>query len=391
MTFNLSSVLSAAGFINTSIFANSMELALVSGIPIMYYGKGGYGKTEMIKAVFDHIDGSSAMLECDPETTASLIKGGAIARTTKTDKEDITLAHYNVGASILRNHAFFYEEMLDASFQALSVLKAIITNKQLTLNGEVVDSINKLLVAATNVNPYDRIDQLPPSEANSYDAFLQRFIIVRHEWDTHDNSDYNRLLRASVVENKDTSKISIAKIDESRSYREEVKLDKELQGILCSLAEKSANEGRIISPRMFKWTIRMIKSQAFLSDKSVATIEQLNVLNYLPSWDQSLLSNLEEEIQQQKIYNEAKSNLDTFKDNFDRANKKVEEYKTKGDIVKLLALVNVFQLMEGDINKVSNIPNSLVSKRNELINKVVSRSRDLLLEIPRLASATVTK
>jgi MoxR-like ATPase len=272
MTFNLSSVLSAAGFINTSIFANSMELALVSGIPIMYYGKGGYGKTEMIKEVFNHIDGSSAMLECDPETTASLIKGGAIARTTKTDKEDITLAHYNVGASILRNHAFFYEEMLDASFQALSVLKAIITNKQLTLNGEVVDSINKLLVAATNVNPYDRIDQLPPSEANSYDAFLQRFIIVRHEWDTHDNSDYNRLLRASVVENKDTSKISIAKIDESRSSREEVKLDKELQGILCSLAEKSANEGRIISPRMFKWTIRMIKSQAQLSDKSVATI-----------------------------------------------------------------------------------------------------------------------
>ena len=391
MTFNLSSVLSAAGFINTSIFANSMELALVSGIPIMYYGKGGYGKTEMIKAVFDHIDGSSAMLECDPETTASLIKGGAIARTTKTDKEDITLAHYNVGASILRNHAFFYEEMLDASFQALSVLKAIITNKQLTLNGEVVDSINKLLVAATNVNPYDRIDQLPPSEANSYDAFLQRFIIVRHEWDSHDNSDYNRLLRASVVQNKDTSKISIAKIDESRSSREEVKLDKELQGILCSLAEKSGNEGRIISPRMFKWTIRMIKSQAQLSDKSTATIEQLNVLNYLPSWDQSLLSNLEEEIQQQKIYNEAKSSLDTFKDNFDRANKKVEEYKIKGDIVKLFALVNVFQLMEGDINKVSNIPNSLVSKRNELINTVVSRSRDLMTEIPRLASATVTK
>ena len=390
MTFNLSSVLSAAGFINTSIFANSMELALVSGIPIMYYGKGGYGKTEMIKAVFDHIDGSSAMLECDPETTASLIKGGAIARTTKTDKEDITLAHYNVGASILRNHAFFYEEMLDASFQALSVLKAIITNKQLTLNGEVVDSINKLLVAATNVNPYDRIDQLPPSEANSYDAFLQRFIIVRHEWDTHDSNDYTRLLRANS-DKKDVSKITIAQIDDARNYREGVKLDRELQGILCSLAEKSANEGRIISPRMFKWTIRMIKSQAQLSDKSTATIEQLNVLNYLPSWDQSLLSNLEEEIQQQKIYNEANTNLKTLQDNYDRANSKVEEYKTKGDIVKLLALVNVFQLMEIDINEVNNIPDSLVSKRNELINYVVSRSRDLLLEIPRLASATVTK
>lgn len=390
-TFNLNNVLANAGFINTSTFANAMELAIVSGIPIMFYGKGGYGKTEMIKAVFDHIDGSSAMLECDPETTASLIKGGAIARTTKTKETDITLAHYNVGASILKNHSFFYEEMLDASFQALSVLKAIITNKQLTLNGEVVDSINKLLVAATNVNPYDRIEQMPPSEANSYDAFLQRFIIVRHEWDSHDSSDYARLMRASVVQNKDTSKITIAQIDESRSYREEVKLDKELQVILCSLAAKSANEGRIISPRMFNWTIKMIKSQAYLSDKSTATIEQLNVLNYLPSWDQSLLSNLEEEIQQQKIYNEAKSSLDTFEDNFDRAVNKINEHKKKLDIEKLLAAVDVLQRMEVEINKVSNIPDSLISTRTNLINKVVNCARETMNEIPSLASSKLVK
>ena len=390
MTFNLNNVLSAAGFINTSTFANSMELALVSGIPIMYYGKGGYGKTEMIKEVFKHIDGSSAMLECDPETTASLIKGGAIARTTKTKDTDITLAHYNVEASIMSNHAFFYEEMLDASFQALSVLKAIITNKQLTLNGEVVNSINKLLVAATNVNPYDRIEQLPPSEANSYDAFLQRFIIVRHEWDSHDSSDYARLMRANV-ERKDVTKLTIAQIDDARDYREEIKLDRELQGILCSLAETSANEGRIISPRMFNWTIKMIKSQAYLSDKSVATVEQLNVLNYLPSWDQSLLSNLEETIRQEKIYVEANTNLKTLSDNYDKVNTKIEEHKTKGDVVKLLALVNVLQLMEGEINKIENIPDSLVSKRHYLINKVVNRSRDLMLEIPAIATATVTK
>jgi len=389
MTFNLKSVLSNAGFINISTFANAMELAIVSGIPIMFYGKGGYGKTEMIKAVFDHIDGSSAMLECDPETTASLIKGGAIARTTKTKETDITLAHYNVGASILRNHSFFYEEMLDASFQALSVLKAIITNKQLTLNGEVVDSINKLLVAATNVNPYDRIEQLPPSEANSYDAFLQRFIIVRHEWDSHEADDYGRLIRASKKDSD--SKLTIAQIDEARDYREDVKLDRELEDILCSLAEKSANEGRIISPRMFNWTIKMIKSQAYLSDKSVATIEQLNVLNYLPSWDQSLLSDLEETIRQEKIYNDAKSQLDTLKANFDRAVDKINQYKEKSDVVSILALVNALQLMEGEINKVSNIPDSLISKRNDLINRVVSRARDTMNEIPALASGTLVK
>ena len=389
MTFNLKSVLSNAGFINISTFANAMELAIVSGIPIMFYGKGGYGKTEMIKAVFDHIDGSSAMLECDPETTASLIKGGAIARTTKTKETDITLAHYNVGASILRNHSFFYEEMLDASFQALSVLKAIITNKQLTLNGEVVDSINKLLVAATNVNPYDRIEQLPPSEANSYDAFLQRFIIVRHEWDSHEADDYGRLIRASKKDSD--SKLTIAQIDEARDYREDVKLDRELEDILCSLAEKSANEGRIISPRMFNWTIKMIKSQAYLTDKSVATIEQLNVLNYLPSWDQSLLSDLEETIRQEKIYNDAKSQLDTLKANFDRAVDKINQYKEKSDVVSILALVNALQLMEGEINKVSNIPDSLISKRNDLINRVVSRARDTMNEIPALASGTLVK
>jgi hypothetical protein len=281
--------------------------------------------------------------------------------------------------------------MLDASFQALSVLKAIITNKQLTLNGEVVKSINRLLVGATNVNPYDRIEQLPPSEANSYDAFLQRFIIVRHEWDSHDSSDYSRLIRAISNKKNDDSKLTIAQIDEARIYREEVKLDRELQGILCSLAEKSGNEGRIISPRMFMWTINMIKSQALLSNKSVATIEQLNVLNYLPSWDQSLLSNLEEEIQQQKIYNDAKSSLDTFKTHFDRAVDKINEYKAKNDVVSIFALVNSLQLMEGEIIKVSNIPDSLVKERNDLINTVGNQARKTMNEIPALASATVTK
>lgn len=386
MTFNLNNVLSNAGFINTDTFANSMELAIVSGIPIMFYGKGGYGKTDMIKAVFNHIDGSTAMLECDPETTASLIKGGAVARTTKTDKEDITYAHYNVGASILQNHAFFYEEMLDASFQALSVLKAIITNKELTLNGEVVQSINKLLVGATNVNPYDRIEQLPPSEANSYDAFLQRFIIVRHEWDSHNIDDYSKLINVHTSK-KDCNKITVAKIEESRLYRDEVSLDKELKNILCSLASKSGEEGKIISPRMFNWTIKLIKSQALLQDKSVAGIEQLNVLNYLPSWDQSLLSNLEEELRHQRIYDEAKTKLDKFKDDFNLTVSKIDEYKAKRNVESLLALVDVLNKMEDKVGEVSNIPDSLVSRRNDLINKIVNFSKDTMKVIPTIASA----
>jgi peptidoglycan hydrolase CwlO-like protein len=139
------------------------------------------------------------------------------------------------------------------------------------------------------------------------------------------------------------------------------------------------------------WTINMIKSQALLSNKSVATIEQLNVLNYLPSWDQSLLSNLEEEIQQQKIYNDAKSSLDTFKTHFDRAVDKINEYKAKKDVVSIFALVNSLQLMEGEIIKVSNIPDSLVKERNDLINTVGNQARKTMNEIPALASATVTK
>jgi hypothetical protein len=135
----------------------------------------------------------------------------------------------------------------------------------------------------------------------------------------------------------------------------------------------------------------MIKSQALLSNKSVATIEQLNVLNYLPSWDQSLLSNLEEEIQQQKIYNDAKSSLDTFKTHFDRAVDKINEYKAKKDVVSIFALVNSLQLMEVEIINVSNIPDSLFKERNDLINTVGNQARKTMDEIPALASATVIK
>jgi hypothetical protein len=47
--------------------------------------------------------------------------------------------------------------------------------------------------------------------------------------------------------------------------------------------------------------------------------------------------------------------------------------------------------MEGEINKVSNIPDSLISKRNDLINKVVSCARETMNEIPALASSKLVK
>jgi hypothetical protein len=47
--------------------------------------------------------------------------------------------------------------------------------------------------------------------------------------------------------------------------------------------------------------------------------------------------------------------------------------------------------MEVEIINVSNIPDSLVKERNDLINTLGNQARKTMNEIPALASATVTK
>lgn len=363
---SINAQLTNSGFVKFNSFSDSLSLSILSGIPILYYGKGGYGKTEMILSAFQVIKGSQGMLECDPETSASHIKGGAIARTTKSDKYDFTEAHYNVAASVLQKHKFFFEEALDASFNALSVLKAVITNKMLNVSGEEIKSINKVLVAATNLNPIELKESLPDIQQNSYDAFLQRFLIVNHGWDSHEATDYALLDDEPVKQ--DVSAIDIAEIDMMREDVSGVVLGSSIKGLLQHLAQKSGENGAVISPRAYKWTQKLLKSAAYLRDSNTADMDDLRILSYLSYWDASLLSGLEEEMERKRQYDIQVEKISEFESRIERGFYKLNNPE-KGKLVNAAIIWKLAKSLETEISNSGKYPDSLTSRINDVKKK----------------------
>lgn len=282
MLDNLINKLKNDGFVGVDKFADTFLLSVLAGIPIIYHGEGGYGKSEMLISALSLFNGRFGMLECDPETTSAAIKGGAIARTINQENGSLTEAYYNVANSLLQYDYFMLEEILDASFNALSFLKAVITGKKIHINGDPIDNVCKILVCATNVDPTSVTSTVRENQRNSYAAFLQRFMIVEHGWSEHNTDDYVALY--PVVNELPVTQYELADIDR---WRDEVKLvnfNMDLWKLLAKLAEDSSDEGSTVSPRAFQWTVRLIKSAAYLRGSNVVERCDFRVIDYLSYW-----------------------------------------------------------------------------------------------------------
>lgn len=311
------SVLSSK-FVNSAAFAEAISLSLVSEIPVIFYGRGGYGKTEMVLEVFKLLGSKWGMLECTPETTASDIYGGAVAKTfkNKNSNEEITKASYHIDNSLLMHDCYFLEEMLDASFNALSALKSLITLKGSTIDGKFYESKCKALVAATNINPTDLMESLPDTHQNSYEALLQRFLLVNHEWTSHEASDYSRLLKFEPEETKVS--FSLSDVMQLRKDSKEVIFNKDIRQLLSQLAAKSAENGYVVSPRNIMWTKKLLQSNCIIRNDIEVTEEDLQVLSYISAFDFSVVSDLDQEIKRQKEFQEATNKLQDFQNRLDK-------------------------------------------------------------------------
>lgn len=303
-------------FVNSASFAEAISLSLVSDIPVIFYGKGGYGKTEMVLEVFKLLGSKWSMLECTPETTASDIYGGAVAKTIKTDNGEITKASYHIDNSLLMHDCYFLEEMLDASFNALSALKSLITLKGSNIDGKFYESNCKALVAATNINPTDLLESLPDTHQNSYEALLQRFLLVKHEWQSHESNDYFSLLDFEPEHNK--VNFSLADVLKLRKDSKEVIFNKDIKQLLAQLAAKSAENGHIVSPRNLMWAKKLLQSNAIIRDDIEVSEKDMEVLSYINAFDFSVISDLEQEIKRQKAFKEASEKLNEYQVRLDK-------------------------------------------------------------------------
>ena len=284
-------------------------LSVLADIPIIYHGEGGYGKSEMLISALSLFNGRFGMLECDPETTSAAIKGGAIARTINQSDGSLTEAYYNVANSLLQYDFFMLEEVLDASFNALSFLKAVITGKKIHINGDPIINNCKILVCATNVDPTSVTATVRENQRNSYAAFLQRFMIVEHGWESHNSDDYVALYPS--INELPVTQFELTDINRWRNDVKLVEFSIELWRLLAKLAEDSGDAGSTVSPRAFRWTVRLIKSAAYLRGSNVVERCDFRVIDYLSYWsvDWDEVDEAIEEIQLKQVSNEQ---LDNF-------------------------------------------------------------------------------
>lgn len=311
----LSSNLSAK-FVGTEKFTHEFALAILSGISPIWYGKGGFGKTEMIRLAMKTFQVPQTMLEAHPELAVSGLFGGAIAETKiETINQDgmilgseKTFESVNYERGLLRSYLFFIEEMLDSPMQVLTSLKSVMTNRV----WDQMESQHRLIIGATNINPYALLEEVPFTHQNSYDALLQRFLVIEHGWESHEFSDYLALFQFNPAKDYAFSHVTKQQVEHEANLAANVSLSSASLELLAELAAKSAEEGSVISPRVAMWSIKLLKTNAFLQGRDEVDIADFQVLNYMGSWSPEAFSGIAKILTEQKVRQRLNQELAVF-------------------------------------------------------------------------------
>lgn len=382
-------------FINAGDYVEITSLSAVTGIPLLYYGRGGYGKSEMTQLLLKNtinMEHGWGVYNCTPDTSATDLFGGNSAITIKGVNEDITKASLDHWASFVGKTVFFFEEALDPSPTAMAALKEALTSGAVYVDGNRIDSRNKWLLGATNLNPTEYANNLPDEYRNSINAFLQRFLIVKQEWATHSASQYLDLFRFKTSEVKATldfakvlqlrQELNIAVSNQTTTGLHWTRDKLRLLAELTSKVAKETNGQHIVSPRSSIWALRLITASALIRGANIVDVQDFAVLKYVDSYS-PITADLFDFIEEQKSVVEAKANLEQATESLDEI---VGNYKAtiKGkkddDNAKLAAMVVVNKLgqLQTNTHEIA-VPNSLYNDRVKL-EKKIGEWRELIIK-----------
>jgi len=303
-------------FVGTEKFAHEFALALLSGVSPIWWGRGGFGKTEMVRLAMQTFQVPQTMLEAHPELAVSGLFGGAIAETKiETINQDgmilgteKTYESVNYDRGLLKSYLFFIEEMLDSPMQVLTSLKSVMTNRV----WDQMQSQHRLIMGATNINPYELLEEVPFTHQNSYDALLQRFLVIEHGWESHEFSDYLSLFQFRSDKDHVFEHVSKQQIEHEAELASNVKVSSESYELLAELAAKSAEEGSVVSPRVAMWSLKLLKTNAFLRGREEVDIADFNVLTYMGSWSSAVFSGIAKILAEHKVRQQLNQELSVF-------------------------------------------------------------------------------
>ena len=397
--FNLSQKF-AGHFVND--FSRSISLAYLSGISPLFWGPGGYGKTEMINTVLETIQISKGVLECHPSTTVSELFGGATAQTdvftaspenlravqsgnpvsadgTILDRDgmplyatEITFESINFDAGVLSKRQFFAEEILDAPIRVLAAKKAAMTNK--AWGGYA--SKNHIIIGATNVDPYVLLDEVPVVWRNAIDAYLQRFIIIKHH--------PGKLTVDSYLELDETPSTPAPKrlvsekiFDQEVKEAQEVKIPENMRFMLATLSAKSGELGSEVSFRTHQWCKRLMQASAYLDGRDEVYLDDLSVIPLVGSYSKQISKDLQKEIELQEQNLKISVQLDDVAKNLE----KIKHFANTSSLSTHMRFSTIAENLGKLADRLSEVSvNDSNSSRKELLMKEIlsfqSRSKE---------------
>ena len=152
---------------------------------VILYGRGGFGKSEMVAAFFEYIQTAVTNAGYDAPTVGLLDAGKC--STSKLwggyVPTELPNEYYRLEYSWINFDYFVFEELFDAYLAALQTMKQTMTSKRYTSPFQDMVVKNQFLVCLTNMSPAEVLAKLDPSDQNTIQALMDRFPLqLLHEW-----------------------------------------------------------------------------------------------------------------------------------------------------------------------------------------------------------------
>lgn len=383
-----------SGYSHSFNFCQIMALCAIGKFNVLFYGPGGYAKTDMIMLFLKSIKGaSSGKLECSSRTTSDDLFGGSIARTEifkvinsvseasdeaenlRKIQEERIFADIYWEKGLLSKNYFFLDEALDPPTDTLTDLKAVLTHRE--MRGH--KSKHQIVIGATNKDPYQMLESVPYEDVNSLEALLQRFLVVEQVWESHTEDDYYRL---SSFHNPELQYYAFEDLLRDQQKALQVELGENEERLLCSLSAKSTELGSRVSPRTHMWVKRALKVQAFINEKSeVSEREIVEVVPLFKSYHQSIVSEFQEELERHRRIIEMKHDLEKVSLDLEKIIDYAENAKVNKHFRYLNAVHNLdklnYRLSSIQVNDAcSSIKANLADKIQKLIRKYKDLAAD---------------
>ena len=321
-------------YVQWGTLAEAMSLSLVSGVPLALTGPGGRGKSYMTDDILKAIDPNAYIKGLGTGTTEADLLGGVVAVTQRVDDKEITKADYDLSKSFIKSSVVKLEEAFDAPARVLTLLKDWLSSGCYRDGDLQVPLSTEVLVLCSNRNTSDLAELGPDVE-----ALLQRFLLVKIDWDDYSKDSYLELFKTSQANKPLVDRtISLDHIRALRAKANKITVSSQVTEMLSTLMSDLAEKGIVLSARLAVRALHLIKSAAVIDGADEATLDHVSAIRYIDT-SLDLCDSVREYVHKEQV----KSRIITELNEIEEVYKQARNFFSKIDSKTLAEKVDMYK------------------------------------------------